>query len=474
VYTGTLPNGLKPKDKPEDVIRRLGLPIKGSNDAVLRYQDLTFIFDVQTRDLLEIDLFEIDINTNPAPLATALVATTSPTAIADPEFVYQQIAAADPVMAKYLRERENNLLVIQDLRAKGLMEKHPELLKAQQRYDELQQAVKDYAATYLAKHPEVLANEPAAPNAPPATEPDAATLRRQQAESHLKDVEQKHNAGLATALDLERARSELKILEAEQSGDAVKLAQARLDAAKAEAKIISQMQQAGLATTQELQDANAALELRQAELNAALPKRGLPYVNNTTELNDDQKLFVEWTDRQFRSFFDAREFKGWSDQERATLEAKCIDALKGPQDQGYYQAINTLGALKSTKALPSLRAIAFDRADKDCRDRWMAVRSLGLMGDKVSVPQMIHLVYHGNLNTRWWAQISLVRLTGKNFGNDWQAWGKWWNDSGGQPAFDPQVIKWYSEQPEGDKLVELLKAGDEKFLNQHRPTTAPR
>ena len=57
----------------------------------------------------------------------------------------------------------------------------------------------------------------------------------------------------------------------------------------------------------------------------------------------------------------------------------------------------------------------------------MSVRALGLLGDRQSVPELIHLVYHYNLDTRWWAQISLVRLTGQNFGKDWQAWGEWWN-----------------------------------------------
>jgi hypothetical protein len=58
----------------------------------------------------------------------------------------------------------------------------------------------------------------------------------------------------------------------------------------------------------------------------------------------------------------------------------------------------------------------------------MCVRALGLIGDKAAVPDLIHLVYHGNVNTRWWAQISLVRITGQNFGGDWNAWGKWWNE----------------------------------------------
>jgi tRNA A-37 threonylcarbamoyl transferase component Bud32 len=186
-------------------------------------------------------------------------------------------------------------------------------------------------------------------------------------------------------------------------------------------------------------------------------------------LNDDQRLVIEWTDRQFRSFFDARTFEGWSDRERSDLETRLIDTLKGPQTREYYQAINTLAALRSTNALPALRQIAFDRADKDCRDRWMAVRALGLMGDRSAVPDLIHLVYHGNSNTRWWAQISLVRLTGRNFAKDWEAWGKWWNESGGLPPFKSDIIRWWSGQAEPDKLAASLEETDGKFMAEIRP-----
>lgn len=181
-------------------------------------------------------------------------------------------------------------------------------------------------------------------------------------------------------------------------------------------------------------------------------------------LDEDQRAVLAWTDRQFRSYFDARTFDGWSADERAALETKLIDALNGPRSAEYYQAINTLGALRSETALPRLRELAFERVDKNNRDRWMAIRSLGLMGDNASVPELIHLVYHGNVNTRWWAQISLVQLTGKNFGKDWNAWGKWWNEQNGQPPFKPEIIRWWDGQPEPDKLAESLNESDEKFL----------
>jgi hypothetical protein len=114
--------------------------------------------------------------------------------------------------------------------------------------------------------------------------------------------------------------------------------------------------------------------------------------------------------------------------------------------------------------VPALRELAFDRQEKDNRDRWMSVRALGLLGDRQSVPELIHLLYHSNANTRWWAQISLVRLTGRNFGKDWNAWGNWWNSQNGQPPFNPEIIRWSKTQAEPDKLAESLEESDRRFL----------
>ena len=186
--------------------------------------------------------------------------------------------------------------------------------------------------------------------------------------------------------------------------------------------------------------------------------------DSDARLNQEQRGMVEWTDAQFDRFFDARNFKDWSDEERADLEAKALEALKGVHNQEYYQAIGTLAALRSQKAVEPLLAIAADRAEKDNRDRWMAVRALGVIGDKQVVPELIPLVYHFNANTRWWAQISLVRLTGQNFGNDWQAWGKWWGSQGGKPPFKAGIIRWSGDQAEPDKLAESLVTSDREWL----------
>jgi hypothetical protein len=186
-------------------------------------------------------------------------------------------------------------------------------------------------------------------------------------------------------------------------------------------------------------------------------------------LNDQQRAVLEWTDRQFQSFFDGRSFSGWDPKEFANYETKLIDALKGPHTREYFTAINTLGAMRSTNALPALRSIAYERADRNNRDRWMAIRSLGLIQRMEDVPDLIHLVYHGNQNTHWWAQISLVKITGQNFGSDWNAWAQWWKSKNGQPPFNPEIIKWWAGQPEPEKLAEEMAKGDKTFLETLKP-----
>ena len=110
---------------------------------------------------------------------------------------------------------------------------------------------------------------------------------------------------------------------------------------------------------------------------------------NAPPLNNDQRRIEEWTTRQFRSFLDNRTFAGWSQAEREALEKKSIDMLRRPHSREYYQAINTLGAMRSTNGFKPLLAIATDRADKDNRDRWMAIRALGLFGNKTIVPELM-------------------------------------------------------------------------------------
>jgi hypothetical protein len=190
-----------------------------------------------------------------------------------------------------------------------------------------------------------------------------------------------------------------------------------------------------------------------------------------TTLNSNQRLVLEYFNVKFARFADDRTFEGWSTGDRASLENRMIDTLKGPQSDEYYEAINTLAALHSTNALPQLRKLVFEhretivKLEKSNRPRWMAIRALGVIGDKLAVPGMIHLLYHNNSYVRWSAQIALVRLTGQDFGGDWRAWGAWWSGQHRNPPFNPQVVRWWRDQAEPDELAKELAEGDQAFLD---------
>ena len=86
--------------------------------------------------------------------------------------------------------------------------------------------------------------------------------------------------------------------------------------------------------------------------------------------------------------------------------------------------------------------IAAERVEKDNADRCEAVRALGILGDQSLVPELVPLTYHYNMNTRLWAQVALVRLTGENFGRDVAAWKAWWEKQDGKPPISTETVAW--------------------------------
>jgi HEAT repeat protein len=153
------------------------------------------------------------------------------------------------------------------------------------------------------------------------------------------------------------------------------------------------------------------------------------------KLNKLQRFYRDKTEETFQESLYHDVDHGSSSEER------CIKLLSD-DEQTRIAAINGLTVLGSRKAVPGLLKIAAQRAEKDNRDRWMAVRALGIIGDASVVPELVHLTYHYNQNTRFWAQISLVRLTGENFGRDVAAWKAWWEKQGKRPPIDAKPVVW--------------------------------
>jgi beta-lactamase regulating signal transducer with metallopeptidase domain len=164
--------------------------------------------------------------------------------------------------------------------------------------------------------------------------------------------------------------------------------------------------------------------------------------------------YIRWTARTFGGnglWLPENAFEKLTAEEREQKIVYCVDALSGEYGRHLCEALAAAGVLKDKRLIPGVMKAATyhrDEGDYDCRPKWIAVEAAGRLGDESVVPQLIRLVDHGNQNTRMWARASLVRLTGQNFNDDKQAWGKWWNDSGKEPKIDLAQLKPWT-QPAG-------------------------
>ena len=165
---------------------------------------------------------------------------------------------------------------------------------------------------------------------------------------------------------------------------------------------------------------------------------------NDRLLTKPQKAFRDSTETHMAQTLASPGADDLRGAERDEKESEWIDQLKTLPGRARIPAINGLVLLGSSKATPELLKVAANRSEGDNRDRWVATRALGIIGDRTAIPDLVHLTYHYNLNTRFWAQISLVRLTGKNFEKDVDAWRKWWNEQGGKPEISSDRIQWTS------------------------------
>jgi hypothetical protein len=187
-------------------------------------------------------------------------------------------------------------------------------------------------------------------------------------------------------------------------------------------------------------------------------KQGRQDLANDAKLNEAQRMFLDIDDIYTQGLLEARHWQDVSPQEKAD-EGKWLKELSSDNEMSRVLAIHALTALKSKKALPELLKIAADRAEKDNADRSEACRALGIIGDLSAVPDLVHLTYHYNRDTRFWAQISLVRLTGENFGRDVAAWRQWWEKRSGTPPISEETIAWATSP-------QMLQAADPKDMDK--------
>ncbi len=191
------------------------------------------------------------------------------------------------------------------------------------------------------------------------------------------------------------------------------------------------------------------------------PKASIEYIDH---LNGRQTAFLGWSEARYSSLLSLKPLGSnpVSSEDRFTVESTCINTLKSPSTisartlvsdvDGYswsdvdrFKCINILASLRSKDAVPVLLKIATENVDKDGRERWMATRALGVIGEKRVIPDLIPLLYFPITNVRLYAQISLVRLAGpdaKNCGYDWQAWAQWWSSRDPSYKAPSERLKW--------------------------------
>jgi beta-lactamase regulating signal transducer with metallopeptidase domain len=190
------------------------------------------------------------------------------------------------------------------------------------------------------------------------------------------------------------------------------------------------------------------------------------------KLNQAQRMFRDLSEVSDQGFLQAA---GWQDldpKEKAD-EGRWLGQLKSDNESARTLAIYALTAMKSKKAVPGILKIAADRKEKDNGDREAACRALGIIGDLSVVPDLVHLTYHYNRDTRFSAQISLVRLTGENFGRDVAAWRQWWAKQGGKPSISAEKVAWATSPqnlPHADE--KSMDADDRGILEMARKLSA--
>jgi len=191
------------------------------------------------------------------------------------------------------------------------------------------------------------------------------------------------------------------------------------------------------------------------------------------KLNEAQRMWCELSEVGDQGFLEAARWRDLDPKQKAD-ERRWLRQLESPNESARMLAIHALTAIKSKKAVSGILKIAADRKEKDNADREFACHALGIIGDLSVVPDLVHLTYHYDRDTRFWAQISLVRLTGENFGRDVAAWRRWWEKRGGKPPIAEKRIAW-ATSPEALRLADpkVMEEADRQILDMaHKLSTA--
>jgi hypothetical protein len=223
--------------------------------------------------------------------------------------------------------------------------------------------------------------------------------------------------------------------------------------------------QLGLTDPANQEEAGRRLLTKAREREAEFPQ--------DAKLNEAQRMWRDLCEINDQGFLQAAQWQDLDPKQKAD-EERWLKQLSSDNESARTLAIYALMAMRSKKAVPGILQIAADRKEKDNADREYACRALGIIGDSSVVPDLVHLTYHYNQDTRFWAQISLVRLTGENFGCDVAAWRQWWEKQGGNPPISEEKVAW-ATSPEMLQYADpkAMEAADNHILEMARKLSSP-
>ncbi|MDH4240442.1 MAG: HEAT repeat domain-containing protein [Phycisphaerae bacterium] len=159
------------------------------------------------------------------------------------------------------------------------------------------------------------------------------------------------------------------------------------------------------------------------------PHRRLLDERTLTAINSQDQFGAKW-------FKVEREYEAASQEQKQQMIEKWMADAQKPDVTIRSSAIASLGNICCKQAADILIKIAKEPMEfsRSNRPRWIAVRSLGRVGDMRAVPVLIDLLDHYNKDTQLYARVALCEITGVYFGSDKTKWQDWWKQKGKSTA----------------------------------------
>jgi len=158
------------------------------------------------------------------------------------------------------------------------------------------------------------------------------------------------------------------------------------------------------------------------------PNRKLLDESTLIAINNQDQFGAKW-------FKVEQEYEAASQSKKQQMIEKWMADAQKPDVTIRSSAIASLGNIACKQAADVLMKIAKEPMEfsRSNRPRWIAVRSLGRIGDMRAVPVLIDLLDHYNKDTQLYSRVALCEITGVYFSNDKAKWQNWWQQKG-KPA----------------------------------------